>query len=274
MKQFVGLISNKETIWGLSIVGFILILGILVPLISPFNPISSSDETLSSPNFSHWFGTDQLGRDIFTRTFFAVKLDISLALIGVSAPLMIGTFMGAVIGTTRNPFVTWFWTVVIDAINAFPFIVLVIAIVAIIGPGVRGLLIGLTAVNWARYAKMARARAAILREAEFIQATQVLGYSRMRVLIRHILPNVYTETLAYGLSDFVIVIITISALSFLGAGIRPPTPEWGAMMADGRIYLQRQWWITVFPGLVLSLTAIGVALLAQGFFGRYAVQEK
>ena len=94
-----------------------------------------------------------------------------------------------------------------------------------------------------------------------------------RVLVRHILPNAYSETIAYGLSDFVIVVLTVSALSFLGAGVRPPTPEWGAMMADGRVYLQTQWWITVFPGLALSLTAIGVALLAHGLVGRYAGEQ-
>jgi peptide/nickel transport system permease protein len=163
--------------------------------------------------------------------------------------------------------------IIIDAINAFPFLVLVIAIVAIVGPGAQGLLIGLAAVNWARYAKIARARALTLREAEFVLATQVLGYSWMRVLLRHLLPNVYSETLAYGLSDFVVVIITISGLSFLGAGVRPPTAEWGAMMADGRLYLQTQWWMTVFPGLALTATAIGVALLAQGLVGRFAGEE-
>ena len=161
------------------------------------------------------------------------------------------------LGTTRSTLVAWLWLMLIDAINAFPFVVLVIAIVAIMGPGVTGLLIGLAAVNWARYARIARARALILRSSDFIEVTRVLGYSRLRVLVRHILPNAYSETIAYGLSDFVIVVLTVSALSFLGAGVRPPTPEWGAMMADGRVYLQTQWWITVFPGLALSLTAIG-----------------
>jgi peptide/nickel transport system permease protein len=125
-------------------------------------------------------------------------------------------------------------------------------------------LVGLILTNWARYARIARARALTLREAPFIQATHVLGYSRARVLLRHVLPNVYSETLAYGLSDFVIVIITVAALSFLGAGVRPPTPEWGAMMADGRLFLQQAWWISVSPGIALSLTAIGVTFLAQG----------
>lgn len=264
---------NTEARLGLGILILILALGFLVPALGPYNPLFSAGERLSPPSASHFFGTDQLGRDVFTRTFSAVRLDIVLALAGVSVPLLIGTLMGAVLGTTRSAIVSWSWMMIIDAINAFPFIVLVIAIVAMVGPGVQGLLIGLAAVNWARYAKIARARALTLRDADFVHATQVLGYSRVRVLLKHILPNVYSETLAYGLSDFVIVIIGISALSFLGAGVRPPTPEWGAMMADGRLFLQRQWWITVFPGLALSLTAIGVALLAQGLVGRFAGEE-
>lgn len=256
-----------EARWGLGILLLIVLLGTAVPAVSTYNPLTSAGKPLSAPSSAHLFGTDQLGRDVFTRTFAAAQLDIMLALVGVSVPLLIGTLIGALLGTTRTATVSWLWTIIIDAINAFPFIVLVIAIVSIVGPGVKGLLIGLAATNWARYARIARARALTLREAEFVQATQVLGYSRLRVLLRHILPNVYSETLAYGLSDFVIVVITIAGLSFLGVGVRPPTPEWGAMMSEGRLFLRQHWWVTVFPGLVLSLTAIGVALLAQGVVG-------
>ena len=264
---------NNSTIYGLAIVVVIVFLSIAVPLLSPHDPVAGAGEALAAPGRAHFFGTDQLGRDVFTRTFAAGRLDLMLALIGVSAPLLIGTFLGSVLGTTRSTLVAWLWLMLIDAINAFPFVVLVIAIVAVMGPGVTGLLIGLAAVNWARYARIARARALILRNSDFIEVTRVLGYSRLRVLVRHVLPNVYSETIAYGLSDFVIVVLTVSALSFLGAGVRPPTPEWGAMMAEGRVYLQTQWWITVFPGLALSLTAIGVALLAHGLVGRYAGEE-
>lgn len=261
---------NALALCGLCIILGMLALGLLVPALSQYDPLVSAGRPLLGPSSSHFWGTDHLGRDVFTRTFASARLDILLALIGVTVPLALGTLLGSILGTTRNAVVSSFWLILIDAINAFPFIVLVIAIVAMVGPGVTGLLIGLAAANWARYAKIARARALTLREVDFVQAAEVLGYSRTRILLRHILPNIYREAVAYGLSDFVIVILTISALSFLGAGVRPPTPEWGAMMAEGRLYLQVQWWITVFPGLALSLTAIGVALLAQGVLGRYA----
>lgn len=255
---------NTEARWGIGILALVLVLGVLVPLVSPYNPLKSAGATFILPGLPHLFGTDQLGRDVFTRTFAAAQLDITLAVLGVVFPLLIGTLLGGILGTTRNPIVSGVWLIIIDAINAFPFLAIVIGVVAMVGSGVQGLLIALAAVNWARYAKIARARALQLREADFIHATQVLGYSRLQVLTRHILPNVYSESLAYGLSDFVIVIIAIAGLSFLGVGVRPPEAEWGAMISDGRPFLRQAWWITVFPGLILSLTAIGVSLLAQG----------
>jgi peptide/nickel transport system permease protein len=255
---------NAEALWGLAILLLVLLLGALVPVLSPHDPSSGTALPLDGPSLAHPFGTDNLGRDVFTRTFAAARIDLALALAGVSVPLLVGTLIGAVIGTTRQPVVSAAWTVAIEGINAFPFIVLVIAIISVVGSGVQGVLIALALTNWARYARIARARALQLREADFIHATEVLGYSRARVLRNHVLPNVYSETLAYGLSDFVIVILAVAGLSFLGVGVRPPAPEWGAMMADGRLFLARAWWITVFPGLALSTTAIGVALLAQG----------
>ena len=259
---------HGEARWGLGILLSVLLLGTLVPLLSPFNPLTGAGDPFMTPGIPYLFGTDHLGRDVFTRTFAAVRLDVVLALVGVSVPLVVGTLIGGVAGTTRNPLVSGAWMLIIDAINAFPFIVILIGIVAMVGSGVQGLLIGLALVNWARYARIARARALTLREADFIHATQVLGYSRARVLLRHILPNVSSETLAYALSDFVIVVVAIAGLSFLGVGVQPPAPEWGAMMSDGRRFLARAWWITVFPGLILSVTAIGVALLAQGVVGQ------
>jgi peptide/nickel transport system permease protein len=261
--------ASMEVRWGAAILIAILALSIAVPLVSPFPINTSSGPPLIGPNWSHLFGTDQLGRDVFVRTFAAARLDLLLASVGVVVPLLIGTIVGGFAAITRSRTFVAVSSFVIDALNTFPFLVLVIAVVSIVGPGVKGLLIALAAVNWARYAKVARTRAAVLREQDFIVAAGVLGYSRARILGKHILPNAFSETLAYAVSDFVLVILTVSALSFLGAGVRPPTAEWGAMMADGRLFLRTQWWITVMPGLALSVTAIGVTLVAQGLASRY-----
>ena len=258
---------------GLAILLLMVLMGLLVPLLSPYSSIRSAGEQFEPPGPQHFFGTDSLGRDVFVRTFAAARLDLALGLLAVTIPLLMGTIIGGMLGSTRAPVVSLFWQVVIDAINAFPFIVLVMGVLGIVGTGLQGLLIALLVTGWAKYARVARTRALTLREVEFVQVTEVLGYSRRRVLLRHFLPNIYSEALAYGLSDFVLVIITVAGLSYLGLGVRPPTPEWGAMMADGRLFLQRAWWITVFPGLALSTTAIGVALVAETVAGSAKGEE-
>ena len=256
---------SPEARFGLGMLVAIVALGSLVPVLSPYDPRAGGGGLpLDAPSVSHLFGTDDLGRDVFTRTFAAAQADMALALAGVTIPLVCGTLIGAVIGTTRLSIVSGVWMVVVESINAFPFIVIVLALVSVVGAGAIGVVVALSLTNWARYAKLARARAQVIRGEDYVRATQVLGYSRVRVLARHILPNVYAESIAYGLSDFVLVILVIAGLSYLGAGLKPPAPEWGAMMSDGRLFITTAWWIPVFPGVMLSLTAVGVALFADG----------
>lgn len=249
--------------FGLGMTLLMVLSSLIVPLLSPYSATGLIGAPLESPSSQHWFGTDNLGRDVFTRTFAAGQVTISLAVVGVLVPLAVGTLVGAMIGTTRSRVVAGFWTALIDGINAFPLIVLIIAIVAVLGPGVTGILFAILMTNWARYARIARARALIVNKTEYIQALRLLGYSRVRIIFRHVIPNTYTETRAYSLSDFVIIVITVAGLSFLGLGVRPPSPEWGAMMSEGRLFLSQAWWMIAFPGLALSLTAAGVALLVD-----------
>jgi len=253
--------------FGLAITLLMVLSSLMVPLLSPYSATGLIGAPLESPGSEYWFGTDNLGRDVFTRTFAAGRVTISLAVVGVLVPLVVGTLLGAMIGTTRSKVVAGFWAALIDGINAFPLIVLIIAIVAVLGPGVTGILFAILMTNWARYARIARARALIVNKAEYIQALQLLGYSRPRIIFRHVVPNTYTETRAYALSDFVIIVITVAGLSFLGLGVRPPDPEWGAMMSEGRLFLRQAWWMIAFPGLALSLTATGVALLVDSRTG-------
>jgi peptide/nickel transport system permease protein len=198
-------------------------------------------------------------------------LDLGLAVVGVTIPCLIGTVIGTLAGSTRNAVIDGVIGVVVEAINAFPSIILIIALVAAVGHGLEGLLVAICATNWARYARLTSARASILRSAEFIQATEVLGYSRMRILIHHLVPNTYSVAIAYAISDIALLVLTVAGLSYLGLGVQPPTPEWGAIMADGRLFLQRQWWITVIPGLLLAACSMSAALVANGY-ARYARQ--
>ena len=255
---------NAESRWGVVILAVILLLSVSVPLLSPNDPYGFVDQPLQPPSAAFLFGTDHLGRDLLVRVFAAARLDIALAILGVSVPIVIGTFIGTLAGTTRNRVAETVWDGLVNALTAFPEIILVLGIVAMVGADIRGLLIAIWISRWAQYARIARAKSLALRDAEFVQAAQVLGYSQLRILVRHIMPNVFSEALAYALSDFIFIIVIIGGLSFLGLGVTPPTPEWGAMLAEGRLYLRTEPWLILFPGFFLSLTAIGVALLARG----------
>lgn len=255
---------NAESRWGIVILALILVLSVSVPLLSPNDAYGFVDQPLQPPSAAFLFGTDHLGRDLLVRVFAAARLDIALAILGVSVPIVIGTFIGTLAGTTRNRIAETVWDGLVNALTAFPEIILVLGIVAMVGADIRGLLIAIWISRWAQYARIARAKSLALRDAEFVQAAQVLGYSQLRILVRHIMPNVFSEALAYALSDFIFIIVIIGGLSFLGLGVTPPTPEWGAMLAEGRLYLRTEPWLILFPGFFLSLTAIGVALLARG----------
>src|SRR5688572_18915217 len=174
---------------GFGIVGGIVLLSIVVPFLSSHDPMVGGGNTaLAGPSLDHWFGTDHLGRDVFTRTFAAGRLDVVLALIGVSGPLVIGTVIGAVVGTTRSSAVRLFWETAIEAINVFPTLVIVIGLVAVLGAGVKSIMIALFCTAWARYAKVSRGRALAMRQSDFMLATECLGYSRSRVILRHVIP--------------------------------------------------------------------------------------
>jgi peptide/nickel transport system permease protein len=250
--------------WGIGILGAIALGGWLVPILSPYSTVRAAGAALLPPSPAHPFGTDSLGLDVFTRTFAAAQLDLGIALIGVAIPLVVGTFIGAFVGTTRVRAARGFVKIIIDGLNAIPFIVLSLAVIAIIGTGVGAVLLAIGVSTWARYATLARTRAAVIRDADFVSAMRVLGYRRSRIITRHILPNVFRESIAYGISDFTIVILIVASLSFLGAGIRPPEPEWGSMIADGRLYIQSAPWVILGPGLLFTLSGFAAALIGEG----------
>jgi len=248
---------------GIVLIVAIVALGSLVPIVSPYDTVTGVAASLAPPSSAHLFGADQLGRDVFTRSFAAVQLDMLVALVGVLIPLLAGTIIGALAMTTEVRVVRGIVGTFIDGINAFPFLILALGVIAVIGTGVVSVVVAIALTSWARYAKLARTRAAIIRDADFVSALRLLGYGRWRIIVRHILPNVFSETFAYGVSDFTLVILTVASLSFLGAGVRPPTPEWGAMMADGRLFLASAPWLLVGPGIILTITAFAVSLIGE-----------
>ena len=250
--------------FGITLIVLIIILSIVIPALSPHDSRRGGPDANLPPSAEYWFGTDHLGRDVFVRTFDAARIDIILAAAAVSVPLLVGTIVGSIIGITRSRLVQNAGDLAIEVINSFPTLIIVIALVAAFGRGTKGILLGLFITAWARYAKVARARALVIRDMDYLEAGRCLGYSRARILSRHVAPNVFPLTLAYAVSDFVVVILAVAGLSFLGAGVQPPTPEWGAMLNDARLHIFRAWWPVLFPGMLLSITALGVSLIAQG----------
>ena len=242
----------------------IVLMGILVPLFHRFGPYDLVGDPLQSPNLTYLFGTDQLGRDIFSRTFHAVYLDLGVAFIGVSIPFIMGTLIGIILGTSTNKWITNLIGSIIDGINAFPLLIIAVASIAFLGPGLSSVIIILSLVNWARYAKIARTKAVVVSKANYIEAAYTLGYPKRRIFRKHIGPNVSSETIAFALGDFVLVVLLVAGLSFLGLASTPPTAEWGAMINEGRSYLISSKWVSTFPGIALCWSAISVSLVVDG----------
>lgn len=217
----VGLIT------GCAMLALLLLMGLLVPLLSPYETDTSIDVPFLPPSGTFWFGTDGLGRDVFVRVFSSVYLDLGVALLGVLIPFAIGTIVGIGLAVSRSKSLNAVVGSVIDGINAFPLLVLAIALIALLGPGLQSVVVALSLTNWARYARLSRTRALVVKQQGYIEAAQTLGYSKPRILFKHLVPNVSSETTAYGLSDLILVILLIAGLSFLGLGAQPPTPEWG-----------------------------------------------
>jgi peptide/nickel transport system permease protein len=241
---------------------------IFAPLIAPYNP--NEQNLLASfehPSWQHLMGTDNLGRDIFSRVVYAGRVDFQIGLITTYVPLVTGMLLGALAGY----FGGWIEAVVmglVDIVIAFPFLVLVIAILAIIGPGLTGLYIAVLAVGWSMYARLTRGEMLVLREQQFMLAAESLGFSRRRIIVRHALPNLLRPNLVFSMADFVLNILLAASLSFLGLGVQPPTAEWGAMVADGQNYLLNAWWITTMPGIVIVVVGVGLSLIGDGLADR------
>lgn len=211
----------------------------------------------------HYFGTDEYGRDIFSRVLWGARLDLAMGVLGVIIPLV----TGSVLGLAAGYFGGWLDTVVmriIDVLMAFPFTILVIVIMAILGPGLQNVYIALWLVGWMSYTRLVRGEVLVLKEAEYIQAAQVEGFTNLRILLRHLLPNVISPAVVFAASDVVLCMITGASMSFLGLGVQLPTPEWGAILNGGRSYITYAWWITLFPGLFMAVTGVGFSLLGDG----------
>ena len=256
--------TKATFIAGSLIVGVIVLMAVVPQLFTKYDPIEVDVlHRLASPSAEHWFGTDSYGRDIFSRVVYGARLDLMLGLLGTLIPF----FIGGVAGMLAGYYGGWFDAVLmglIDIMMAFPFTILVIVIISILGNGVLNVFIALCMVGWMAYAKLVRGEVLVLKNSDYIQAARVAGFSDKRILLRHLLPNVISSAVVYAVSDIVLCMLTGASMSFLGLGVQPPTAEWGAIMNEGKSYISYAWWITILPGLVMAVTGIGFSLLGDG----------
>jgi peptide/nickel transport system permease protein len=249
---------------GAAILAVLFLAGILAPLIAPYGQ-NELDFTsaFSSPSPDHLFGTDGAGRDVFSRTLYALRLDLTIVVLVTYVPLPIGVLIGAIAGYYGGP-LDAILARITDVMIAFPFIVLVIAVISIVGPGVKGVLIGVPIVAWALYARLARSEMLVLREQPFMLATTALGYSKRRAILRHAVPNLMRSSLIYSTLDMVVNLLLLAGLAYLGLGAQPPNAELGSIIADGQTTLLTAWWVATLPGLVVVLFGVGAGLLGDG----------
>jgi peptide/nickel transport system permease protein len=249
---------------GVVILVIVVGMAVLAPVITSYNP-NAQDLTasLAGPGGKHLLGTDQLGRDTFTRLLYGLRLDLRIAFIAVLFPFVLGT----VLGTLAGYFGGWVDAVImrlVDIVVAFPFYVLVIALVFVLGPGERSIYIAITAVGWVAYARIIRGEILVAKRQDYVTAARSGGLSDLRIMSRHLLPNVITQAFVYAMSDIVQDILAIVTLGYLGLGIPPPTADLGSMINDGQNFLSTHWQLTTIPGLVVVIVGLGLSLVGDG----------
>ena len=260
---------NPTLLAGLILLALVIFVAIAAPLLTAYDPIEQnlSDAFLPPGTPGHILGTDNFGRDIWSRIVYATRLDLQIGFLSVLFPFLFGSLAGVLTGFLGGKVDAVFMRVV-DILMAFPFLILVIAIMSILGPGLTNLYIAVGVVGWVPYARIVRGETLATRNLEYIQAASTVGCSTPRIMLRHILPNVIGPAFTYVFTGMVLAILTGATLSFLGLGPQPPTPEWGAMIAEGRQFLLLAWWMTTLPGLALLVVGVAFSLIGDGLAER------
>lgn len=256
---------RKDPLLALAGVLVIVLIAIaVVPgLFTQFNPTKIDPiNRLTPPGSTYWFGTDELGRDIFSRIIHATRTTVGGALGIVLFAVIVGIPLGAVAGILGGVFDEVVMRLV-DLFLAFPMLVAAMAIVAVLGPGLQNAMIALVVIWWAQYARLTRGLVLQIRDSDYVLAATSIGVSLPRILARHILPNCVSPLLVKGTLDVAVAVLTTASLSFLGLGIQPPAPDWGAMISTGRHYIMDAWWYATFPGLAIFVTVMALNIIGD-----------
>lgn len=256
--------QSKQAIVGLVIIGLLILTAIFANVIAPYNPTKQDlINQFLPPSSEYLFGTDEFGRDIFSRIIFGSRISLQVGVIAVGIAMITGTLIGMLAGYYGR----WFDMIsqrVIDVMLAFPGLLLALAIIAVLGTGIQNVMIAVGIGSVPTYARLVRAQVLSAKQLEYVEAARAMGARDYRLLLKHILPNVISSLIVLGSLGIASAILSAAALSFIGLGAQPPSPEWGAMLSQGRDFLRDQWWITTFPGIFIALTVLGFNLVGDG----------
>jgi peptide/nickel transport system permease protein len=256
--------ENPVTALAFALFALLVLCAVAGPVLVPYDPIAGVGQALQPPSAQHWFGTDSLGRDVFSRVVVATRLDLGMAFAAVALVFVCGTLSGTAAG-----FFGGWWDRIVgriaDTLMAFPLFVLAMGIVAAVGNSVESIVIATAIVNFPIYARIARAEANLRRDAGFVEAARLSGLTEGRILLAEVMPNLLPIMMVQVSLTLGYAILNCAGLSFIGLGIRPPTPEWGIMVAEGAsTIISGEWWIALFPGLALMLAVFTFNLLGDG----------
>jgi peptide/nickel transport system permease protein len=265
---------ERNLLVGAAMIALIVLVAIFAPQIAGRGP-QDTDYTarLHPPSGAHLFGTDNLGRDVFSRVLHGAQIDLQVGVISVLLPFLTGGALGCLAGYYGGRIDSVLMRVA-DVIQAFPFLILIIAIVAVLGVGLTSVYIAVAMVAWVSYARLVRAEILVAKNQEYIDAARALGASDGRVIGRHLLPNVITSALVFATTDVMLYIVLVTSLSYLGLAARPPSPEWGAMITEGRTFMASAWWISLFPGLAVVVTGVAFSVFGDGLADALRVRKR
>ncbi len=258
------LLRNRSAVAGFVVLGLLILFAIFAPLFSSYDPTAVALRTrLQPPSASHLFGTDEFGRDILTRVFYGARISLPVGLIALAIGATLGTLIGLIAGfygKWLDTFLMW----AVDVQLAFPGLLLALLVVAILGVDLRNVMIAVGVSMIPRFARLVRGTVLSAKENLYVDAARTIGVPEHRILVQHVLPNIISPVIVLATLSLGVTILTAAGLSFVGLGARPPSPEWGAMIAEGRQFLQHQWWIGTFPGVAILLTVLAVNLIGDG----------
>jgi peptide/nickel transport system permease protein len=263
-RGWLGFRANTLAMVGLGIVVLLVVVALLAPLLATHSPyLQSLQDRLQPPSAAHWLGTDEFGRDIYSRIVYGARITLMIVgLVAITAApigLLIGTVAGYVGGWTDSVLMRF-----TDVVLAFPKLILALAFVAALGPGIENAIIAIAITSWPPYTRIARAETLTVRQTDYIAAIRLQGASTARIIVGHIMPLCLSSLIVRVTLDMAGIILTAAGLGFLGLGAQPPTPEWGAMISTGRQFLLVQWWVATIPGVAILVVSLGFNLLGDG----------